>query len=316
MTLCLNRMQFTLLATVSMSVYAQSGEPDMSAPIASGVASSASALKLSKELNESVTSMDIAVRDMFNRQITGKVVITQFKPDGDGPFPILILNHGRSGTNRAEPPRFRYTQQVRYFVQRGFAVFVPTRIGYGEMGVSPDPEESGSCNRKNYAPMAEAASAEILEVLAYAKKQSYVDSSLVLIVGQSVGGYSTVATVAKNPSGLIAAINFAGGSGGDPVTHPGEPCEGYKLEKMYASFGETSKAPMLWIYTENDQYFSPTYSRAWHAAFVKAGGKADYKLLPSFGKDGHSLFAAGIKIWEPLVSEFLDVNGFVRVPNK
>jgi homoserine acetyltransferase len=94
------------------------------------------------------------------------------------------------------------------------------------------------------------------------------------------------------------------------VGHPGEPCEGHKLEKMYATFGETSKAPMLWIYTENDQYFSPRYSQAWHAAFVKAGGKAEFRLMSPFAKDGHSLFSSGIKIWEPLVSEFLDANGF------
>ena len=265
---------------------------------------------LAQDLNESVTSLDASVKDMFGREVQGKIVITQFKPDGDGPFPILILNHGRSGTNRAQPARFRYTPQVRYFIGRGFAVFEPTRIGYGAAGTEPDPEESGGCSRKDYAPMAAAASSEILAVLDYARKQAHVDPARVLIVGQSVGGYSTVATAARNPAGLVAAINFAGGSGGDPVAHPAEPCEAYKLERMYAGFGASTHAPMLWIYTENDQYFGPRHSKAWHAAFVKAGGKAEYLLLPPFGKDGHSLFAAGIATWEPVVSQFLSSNGF------
>ena len=265
---------------------------------------------LAADLNEAVTDLTVSVQDMYGRDITGRVVVTQFKPDGDGPFPILILNHGRSGTNRALPARFRYTQQVRYFVKRGFAVFEPTRIGYGEAGVELDPEQSGDCKSKNYAPMALAARTEILAVLDYAKKQTYVDPKRVLLVGQSVGGYSTVATAAHNPDGLVAAINFAGGSGGDPLSHPGEPCESYKLEKMYANFGATAKAPMLWIYTENDQYFSPKNSQKWHASFVKAGGLADFKLLPPFGKDGHSLFSVGIEIWEPLVSAFLDQSTF------
>jgi len=269
-------------------------------------------VKLATDLHESVTTINVVVKDMFRRESQGEVVITQFKPDGDGPFPILILNHGRSATNRATTPRFRYTPQARYFVKRGFAVFVPTRIGYGEKGTTPDPEESGSCNNKNYAPMAEAASKEILAVLEYAKTQKYVDASQVLVVGQSVGGYSTVAVAAKNPSGLVAAINFAGGSGGNPADRPGEPCQPYKMEKMYAEFGAGSKVPMLWIYTENDQYFAPRYSQEWHAAFVKAGGRAEFKLLPAFGKDGHTLFTGGSKIWEPLVSEFLDANGFPK----
>jgi hypothetical protein len=57
-------------------------------------APAAAAVKLAKDLNESVTGIDVTVKDLYGRTITGKVVITQFKPDGDGPFPILILNHG------------------------------------------------------------------------------------------------------------------------------------------------------------------------------------------------------------------------------
>ena len=265
---------------------------------------------LATDLHETVAGIDVSVTDLFGRHITGKVVITQFKPDGDGPFPILILNHGRSGTNRAQPARFRFTAQSRYFVNRGFAVFVPTRIGYGELGTDPDPEESGYCKSKNYAPSAEAASTEIIAALDYAKQQAYVDPKRVVIVGQSVGGYTSVATAAKNPPGVIAAINFAGGAGGDPETHPGEPCEGFKLEQMYAKFGSTSKVPMLWVYTENDLFFAPKYSQAWFNAFTKAGGTAEFHLMPAFEKNGHNLFAKGIKLWTPLVDRFLDEHGF------
>ncbi|WP_238534074.1 hypothetical protein [Herbaspirillum lusitanum] len=48
---------------------------------------------------------------------------------------------------------------------------------------------------------------------------------------------------------------------------PGQPAG-----RQYVRFGKTAKAPMLWIYIENDQYFNPAHSKAWHAAFVKAGG--------------------------------------------
>lgn len=267
------------------------------------------AQQLAMDINESVTSIDIAVKDFYGKEETGKVVITQFKPDGPGPFPILILSHGRSPTDRRDPPRFRYTRQARYFVERGFAVFTPTRIGYGEYSTQFDPEDSGGCNSKDYAPMAKAASTEILAVLDYAKRQSYADPKRVLLVGQSVGGYSTVAAAAHNPDGLVGAINFAGGSGGNPVTHPGNPCQPNRLEDMYARFGKTAKVPMLWIYTENDLYFGPAYSKAWHEAFVKAGGHADYRLLPPFAKNGHTLFAGGMEIWSPLVSAFLDKLG-------
>lgn len=262
------------------------------------------------DIYETKESLSLQVRDMYQREITGKVVVTSYKPTGNCPFPILILNHGRSGTDRPQPARFRYTQQACFFVKRGFAVFVPTRIGYGEFSTSPDPEDSGNCNQKNHAAMAEVASSQVIAVLAFARQQSYVDARRVVVVGQSVGGYTAIATAAKNPDGLVAAINFAGGSGGNPQTRPGVPCQAYKLEKMYADFGTTSKVPTLWIYTENDQYFAPSYSQAWHQAFVKSGGLAEFNLLPAFAADGHMLFTAGASLWEPIVTRFLEANGF------
>lgn len=268
---------------------------------------------LAQDLNEAVSRLPVTVKNLYGRSVTGNLIVTQFKPAGAGPFPIVIINHGR-GSDRSTPGRFRYTQQARFFTERGFAVFVPTRLGYGDTGVEPDPEDSGGCRDKDYAPMAEAASNEVLAVLAYAKQQPYVNPERVLLVGQSVGGYTTTATAAKMPQGLVAAINFAGGSGGDPETHPGVPCQGAKLESMYAQFGKTAKVPMLWIYTENDLYFGPQYSQAWYAAFNKAGGQAEFKLLPPFAKNGHMLFVSGLNIWEPLVAEFLGRNGFPAEP--
>ena len=265
---------------------------------------------IAQDLNETVITLPVTVKNLYRRSVTGNVTVTQFKPTGAGPFPIVIINHGRNGENRAMPPRFRYTQQARLFIDRGFVVFVPTRIGYGEAGVDPDPENSGSCNQKSYGPMAEAAVTEVLAVVAYAKQQPYVNPERVLLVGQSAGGYTTTAAAVRNPPGLAAEINFAGGAGGDPLAHPGVPCQGDKLESMYAQFGNTTKVPILWVYTENDLYFWPKYSQAWRAAFNKSGGQAEYKLLPPFAKNGHLLFASGLSIWEPIVADFLGRNGF------
>jgi len=274
----------------------------------------AQADEIATDLHESVATINVKVKDLYGREETGKVVITQFKPDGDGPFPILVLNHGRAD-NRVDPPRFRYVDQVRFFTERGFAVFVPTRIGYGTAGTSFDPENNGGGNPA-YAPVAEAASTEILAALDYAKQQPYVDPQRVVLLGQSVGGFSTTATAAKNPAGLIIAINFAGGAGGNPVLHPGMPGNPGRLEDLYAQFGATTKAPMLWIYTENDKFFGPHYSKAWHDAFVKAGGSADYHLLPPFASNGHTLFAKGMEIWTPIVAQFLGEHGFPAEPLK
>ncbi|HKY86774.1 MAG TPA: dienelactone hydrolase, partial [Pseudorhodoplanes sp.] len=61
------------------------------------------------------------------------------------------------------------------------------------------------------------------------------------------------------------------------------------------------------IYTDNDTYFAPSLSKSLNEAFQKAGGRVDYRLLPSFGLDGHTLFGArnGVELWAPIVEEFL-----------
>ena len=46
-----------------------------------------------------------------------------------------------------------------------------------------------------------------------------------LIEGQSVGGMTTVALAALNPPGVLGAVNFAGGSGGNPTASPGRSCK-------------------------------------------------------------------------------------------
>ncbi|WP_257827987.1 alpha/beta hydrolase family protein [Burkholderia glumae] len=162
---------------------------------------------LDADLHESVVTLDVAVKDFYGRKETGRLAVTQFMPDGDGPFPILILNHGRSATDRSTPPRFRYTRQAAFFVERGFAVFEPTRIGYGRFGTQFDPEYSGKCSQKDYQPMIDAARIEERAVLDYARRQPRVDPHRIVMVGQSVGGFVTTGVAADNPDGLVAAVN-------------------------------------------------------------------------------------------------------------
>jgi hypothetical protein len=80
-------------------------------------------------------------------------------------------------------------------------------------------------------------------------------------------------------------------------------------------FGRTTKAPTLWIYTENDSYFSVPMIQEMHAVFRKRGGNAELVLLPPFGTDGHLLFSRGNKLWSPLVEGFIDRLGLVGPPN-
>jgi len=264
------------------------------------------------DIHEGIIRVPFTAADFNGKQTTGDIVITHFRPDGEGPFPLVVISHGRDSKTRAQMARARFESAARYFVRKGFAVAVPTRLGYSETAALGDPEASGICDKARFAPALEASSSEIEASVIRMQQERWVQANHVLLLGQSVGGISTVAAASRNIPGMLAAINFAGGHGGDPEKHPGVPCNPKTLEAVFDTFGQKAHVPMLWIYTENDQYFSPTYSRSWHATYVTAGGKAEYRLLPAFRENGHTLFANGNDLWQPIVDTWLAGFGFSR----
>ena len=273
------------------------------------LAHAAEAPELVAALNETVFKLPVSVHDWHGKTISGDMVVTQYTPAGAGPFPIAVLIHGRA-IDRTEVKRFRYLDAASYFVRRGFAVWVPTRLGYGDSGSADDPEASGGCTDKSYLPGFDAAAAATLAVIDYAKQQSFADSKRVLVLGQSFGGATAIDVAARQPAGLFAAINFAGGAGGDPAKHAGQPCQADRLQATYAGFGATARVPTLWIYTQNDQWMGATEPQRWFEAYSKAGGTGRFIALPAFGDDGHMLFSRGFGLWRPLVDDFLAQQGF------
>ena len=124
------------------------------------------------------------------------------------------------------------------------------------------------------------------------QQRPFVAKDRSVVIGQSYGGATAVTVASLNPPGVVAAINFAGGGGGNPKTQPERPCAPNRLETMFGQYGATAKLPMLWVYTENDQYFGPKHPKEWFEAFRKAGGNGEFIQFPPHGSDGHALFTA------------------------
>lgn len=262
-------------------------------------------------LVEEIVQLPVEVTDIHRRTYQHTITVTVFRDDERLRSPFLIVNHGRAGDDagRARLGRARYGENAAYFVAKGFAVFVPTRVGYGVSG-GPDVEHSGSCTQRDFAPAFEAGAAQVLKAIEYAKAQSYVDATRGMIVGQSVGGAVTLATAAKNVGGVVAAINFAGGSGGNPQKTPEHPCSEAALRRVLGDYGASAKRPTLWLYSENDQYWGRDYPKAWFAAFRARGGSGEFVQLPPFRSDGHASFTGNPAAWKPAVEKFLASLGF------
>ena len=262
--------------------------------------------ELAADLFETVAQVPVTVPLLKGGTRSGNMIVTHFRPKGPGPFPLVVMSHGRAGdaAGRAKPERQRFMGVTRYWIARGFAVVVPTRLGYGATGVEPDTEFSGKCEDKSYGSMAEGSSRQIRAAVTFAATLPFVDTQRIVLMGQSVGGLATTVATGKGIPGVVAAINFAGGSGGMPKVTPGKPCGPERLADIYRVAGRSAKAPMLWVYSENDQYWGAQIPRDWHKAYTGAGAKAEFVMLPPVGEDGHRAIDQPA-VWTPHVDRFI-----------
>lgn len=266
-----------------------------------------------QDLHEQVLRLPVTVKDGYGRQETKTIALTVFKPGGDGPFPLVIVSHGRANAERrAQQGRQRFEPLSRYLVHKGFVVLVPTRAGYGDTYGDFDPEDHGGCSVMRVEPLATAASDQVLATLQFARTLPYVDASRWVAMGQSVGGLTTVAVAARQPAGLVAAINYSGGSGGDPQHRPGRPCMPAQIEQLWRGQAASAQVPMLWLYWDNDQYWGADVPKRWHQAFTAGGGQAAMHMLPAVGNDGHGGIHVDMDRWVPIVERFLAAVGFTK----
>ena len=269
---------------------------------------------MATDLREHVEHITVHAKDLFGHEADAMIPVTIFKPQGRGPFPLAIISHGReSGGNRATQGRQRFESLARYMVAKGFIVYVPTRMGYGETYGQFDPETPGRCDALRPAATAEAASDQIIATVQFASGQNDVDASRWVAIGQSVGGLATVALASRQPPGLVAAINFSGGVGGDPEHSPGAPCSPEQISRLWQVNASHAKAPSLWLYWQNDKFWGADNPRRWYDAWTAGGGTAEFHSLPAAGPpgtDGHTGMTIDMDTWAPLAEAFLAKAGF------
>ncbi len=266
--------------------------------------------KPAADMQETVAWVPVSLKLPDGSNHHGDMVVTHFRPKGDGPFPALIFSHGRTPSARHEPVRWRAISTARYWTRRGFAVLVPTRIGYGEHARIVDPEASGACDTADFRPAVRAMTTQIARTVEFAHTLPWVDPGRIVLSGVSYGGFATIAATAEPMPGVVGAINFVGGLGGMPQLRPGRPCQAAQSGAIMAAAGATSSVETLWLYADNDAYWGSHWPRRWHEAFTSAGGRSRLKTFPAVGDDGHRLMSRGFRLWRPEVDRFVKHLGF------
>lgn len=226
---------------------------------------------------------------------------TVFQPNGNGPFPLIIINHGKDPGRPALQQRDRFYHMASAFVKRGYAVMVPMRQGFSQStGRYRDHGCDMTANGYTQAR-------DIRATLDYARQQAWIDADHVVVAGQSYGGLATIALGTEKLPGVRGLLNFAGGLRDDS-----DRCAWRsQLVSAFAEYGARSTLPSLWMYGQNDSLFGPELAKRMHDAYAQAGGRGRLVEFDAFKRDAHGMLASrdGEKVWLKDAERFLDEIG-------
>ena len=222
-----------------------------------------------------------------------------YEPEGEGPFPAVIYNHGsRDGRERESAP-FRYIGGL--LTRAGYAVLVPERRGYGKSDGRIWKQEAGSAGDALVARL-QAETDDVLAALDYLRAVPNVDARRVGIMGWSFGGIVTMFAVSRSAA-FAAAVDQAGGA----LTWD----RNARLRGELISAAEKTNTPTLLLVAKNDRTTSSITTLA--GILDKRGVQHRMVVYDAFtpqragsAAPGHAIFSAqGVRIWEKDVLEFL-----------
>jgi pimeloyl-ACP methyl ester carboxylesterase len=221
---------------------------------------------------------------------------------------LVVINHG-SPPSSADRPNMKLagcrSEAVGWFLHRHYAVALVARLGYGSTG-GPWTEGYNQCENADFYQAGIETARQIKTTVDFLETRHDLQPDGVIVVGQSAGGWGSLAYDSIAHSHVSEFINMAGGRGGHYQERAGNNCHPERLVEAAARFGKTASTPVLWIVAQNDSFFSPSLAQEMNHAFVQAGGKTKYIEVGAFGKDGHHLFfgKGGSDVWGPLVEKF------------
>jgi carboxymethylenebutenolidase len=217
-------------------------------------------------------------------------------PEGSGPFPVAVFNHGSDGLLPASMPGIRALRDM------GYATFIPIRRGHnGQPGTfwldrvtapwgSPDMGDQ----------LVSALRAELRDVMSavdWVAGRPEADRQRMVMLGSSFGGVLTVLALGED-SALRAGVSFAGPS----MTWPQAPA----LQRAMLAAVASGHAPLFLAQAYNDNSLAPTYAIG--AELARIGRTHETRVYPPIGEGpggGHGIFGTGVELWHQDVESFL-----------
>jgi dienelactone hydrolase len=238
-----------------------------------------------------------------------------WRPQGKGPFPAILLNHGSGRTPEELKQLGPYEKQADVlgptFARHGYVFLYLFRRGVGlsaDAGTSViellDREFAAHGQQgRNALQMKLLENGDLTDAqagLAFLRSLPEVDRRKIAVIGQSFGGTLTLIQAEREPK--LRAVLIFSGSGYSWERSP------ELRERLFAAVARI-QSPVFIIHAENDYSLRP--GKELDARRAELGKPHRLKIYPPIGKtleDGHGFLYTGVTIWEPDVFGFLDEN--------
>lgn len=234
---------------------------------------------------------EMLATDLIGDGTPVRLEVVLYRPDGAGPFPLAVINHGSTGEG-TDPTMLGATwhaaELADELADRGWLVAFPQRRGRGKSDGLYD-EGFADDRRQGYSDEPERALAgfergldDLAAAIAALRRRPDVAAGPILIGGQSRGGALSVAYAGARPGEVAGVLNFVGGwlNEASPAAH---------VNAAVMARGGGFNGPMLWLYGRGDPFYTIAHSRASLAAFERAGGRASFVELNVPHNEGHGI---------------------------
>jgi carboxymethylenebutenolidase len=240
---------------------------------------------------------------------------TLWRPQGRGPFPAILVNHG-SGRTIADLQRLGSYERNAEMLGPVFARHGYVFLYLYRRGVGPSTDQGANAvdlmDREFAAHGQDARNAlqlQLLEgremadaraALAFLRARPYVDARDVALIGHSFGGSLTVLMAERDPSLRAVVVFSAAGYSFDRSS---------ELRARLVAAVDHIAAPIFFIHAEND--YSLSSGKVLDARRELIGKPHRLKIFPPIGEtvdEGHDFLHLGVNIWEPDVFAFLGDN--------
>ena len=230
-----------------------------------------------------------------------------YHPEGTGPWPALIWNHGSEQDPGAGP---QFDTVAAAFVPDGYVVFAPVRRGHGDsqgeyivnrIKLTARVQGRGAAARLTAELLASEQFRDQLSGLVYVAKLPFVDSDRIVVAGCSFGGIETLL-------GAIQGVGYRAAVSISPAALSWEQSE--PLRSLLTKTVRGIDIPVLLIQPAKDESLGP--SRVLGAEAVRLRKPVTTKVYPATGpeKEQSHCFggAAGMHVWVEDAKAFFRAN--------